>query len=59
MGWQRQMECGSLLEVSRKSKHFHSGAKQEVFKDAISALDCTWQRNEKEACEELLFLFIY
>ena len=47
-----QMEYGSLLEVSRKMKHFHSGTKQGVFKDAISVLDCIGQRNEKEACEE-------
>ena len=56
-----QVECGSLLEVSSKMKHYHFGAKQEVFKDAVSALDCTEQRNEKGACEELFFsvYFIY
>ena len=46
-----QMECGSLLKVSRKMKHFHSGAKQGVFKDAILALDCIGQRNEA-ACKD-------
>ena len=48
----------AFLEVSRSTKHFHFGAKQEVFKDAVSALDCTEQRNAKEACEELFLLFI-
>ena len=55
------MEYGSLLEVSRKMKHFHSGAKQGVFKDANFTLDCIGQRNEEEACEDLFFTdyFIY
>ena len=47
-----QMECGSLLEVSRKMKHFHSSAKQGVFKDAIFTLDCIGQWNEA-TCEDL------
>ena len=46
----------AFLEVSRNTKHFHSGAKQEVFKDAISALKCIRQRNEEEACEDLFLV---
>ena len=47
-----QLECGSLLKVSKKMKHFHSGAKQGVFKDASFTLDCIRQRNEA-TCEDL------
>ena len=52
------MECGSLLEVSRKLKHFYSGAKQGLFKDTILALDCIGQRNE-EACEDLFKVILF
>ena len=52
------MEYGSLLEVSRKMKHFHSGVKQGVFKDTILALDCIGQRNEA-ACEDLFKVILF
>ena len=48
----------AFLEVSRKMKHLHFGAKQGFFKDANSALVCTQQRNEMGACEDLFLVNI-
>ena len=53
-----QMEYGSLLEVSRKMKHFHSGAKQGVYKDVVLTLDCIGKRDEaalEDLFKEILF----